>query len=79
MLDGEGPEIRGDALGDVIISIETAERQARRRRVALDSELRDLVVHGILHLVGMDHQRDHDAGNMHRMEDHLRWTLARLR
>jgi probable rRNA maturation factor len=79
MLEGEGTEFRGDALGDVIISIETAERQARRRRVALDSELRDLVVHGILHLVGMDHQRDHDAGNMHRMEDHLRWTLARLR
>ena len=73
-----GAEFRGDALGDVIISVDTAARQARERGVSLGAELRDLLIHGILHLLGMDHERDSDARHMRSLEDHLRWTLARL-
>jgi probable rRNA maturation factor len=45
----------GEALlGDVAISVETAQRQAARRRHSLDRELEILLVHGILHLLGWD-------------------------
>jgi probable rRNA maturation factor len=77
MLEGPGSEHRGDLLGDVVVSIETAERQARHRRVSLDRELRDLVIHGALHCVGMDHERADDRRRMRALEDHLRWELAR--
>jgi probable rRNA maturation factor len=50
----EGPEaIR--LLGDVVISVDTAERQARSRRRGLLEEVRFLLAHGILHLIGYDH------------------------
>jgi len=42
-------------LGDVVISLETALRQARSRRRALGAEVRFLLAHGLLHLVGYDH------------------------
>jgi len=42
-------------LGDVIISIDTAERQARGRRRPLVEEVRFLLAHGLLHLLGYDH------------------------
>ncbi len=77
-LEGEGAEFRGELLGDVVISLETADRQARERRVALDHELRDLLIHGVLHLFGMDHERPSDARAMRELEDHLRWTLDEL-
>ena len=77
MLEGEGVEFRGACLGDVVISIETAKRQAERRSVALDDELRDLLIHGVLHLVGMDHANSAQARNMRALEDHLRWELSR--
>jgi len=44
-----------DLLGDVVISVETARRQARERGGSLRSELALLLVHGILHLLGYDH------------------------
>ncbi len=78
LLDGPGAEFRGDTLGDVIISVDTAARQARERGVTLAAELRDLLIHGILHVLGMDHERDGDARRMRSLEDYLRWTLAAL-
>lgn len=42
-------------LGDVVISIDTAERQARSRKRGLLQEIRFLLAHGILHLIGYDH------------------------
>jgi len=47
----EGP----DLLGDVVISAETAARQARVRKADFRGELALLLVHGILHLIGYDH------------------------
>src|SRR6185503_8837664 len=45
-------------LGDVVLSIETARRQARSRRRPLLGELTMLLAHGLLHLLGYDHQTD---------------------
>ena len=44
-------------LGDVIISLEQARRQARERNKSLKSEMATLLTHGILHLLGYDHER----------------------
>ena len=50
--DGATP---GDWLGDVVISLETAQRQADSRRRPLLEEVRFLLAHGLLHLIGYDH------------------------
>jgi rRNA maturation RNase YbeY len=44
-------------LGDVIISVEQARRQARQRKKTLKSEMVMLLIHGVLHLLGYDHER----------------------
>jgi probable rRNA maturation factor len=49
-----GPQ-GGRLLGDVVLSIDTAERQARSRRRDLATEVRFLLAHGLLHLIGYDH------------------------
>lgn len=49
------PGSRGAVLGDVIISTDTAQRQAERIGHSLDEEIQRLLVHGILHLLGHDH------------------------
>jgi probable rRNA maturation factor len=63
----------GDAvlapLGDVIISLDTARRQATEYGLALSDELAHLLVHGILHLLGYDHERARDAKAMRARED----------
>lgn len=76
MLEGEGTAFSGDLLGDLVLSVDTAARQAEQRGVSLDSELRDLVIHGVLHLVGMDHGNERQARAMRELEGYLRWTLA---
>lgn len=60
--------------GDVIVSIDTAGRQARRFGHSLGTEVRILVLHGLLHLAGMDHTRD--DGAMQRRERQLRRQLG---
>jgi len=77
MLEGAGAEHRGAALGDVIISLDTAQRQADARGVSLDEEVQHLTIHGVLHLLGMDHEDPADAVGMRALEAHLRWELSR--
>jgi len=62
----EGPHVarRGALLGDVVISVDTAARQARRGRRSLDDECLRLLVHGVLHLVGHDHEAEEEARRM---------------
>lgn len=55
MREGELGELAGDVLGDVIVSIPTARRQAEERSVALIDEVTMLLAHGLLHLLGWDH------------------------
>ncbi len=64
----EGPE--GRHLGDVVISVPTARRQAGARARPLASELRCLILHGLLHCLGYDHERD--DGEMQQLESRLR-------
>jgi len=66
--EGVHLERRGALLGDVVIGIETAARQARARRRGLDDEIARLLVHGALHLVGYDHVRARDAQRMRAAE-----------
>jgi probable rRNA maturation factor len=59
----------GDYLGDIAISMARARAQARRYGHALEDEIRILMLHGVLHLRGMNHESD--SGEMARSE--LRW------
>jgi probable rRNA maturation factor len=64
----------GDAgLGDVVISVETARRNARRLGRTLLQELDVLALHGFLHVLGHDHESD--DGTMDRLERRLRQRL----
>ena len=56
MREGEEP-LHPELLGDVVISLDTAVRQAAARRVPLADEVRLLLAHGLLHLLGYDHER----------------------
>lgn len=60
MREGENGHLHPHLLGDVIISTETAEREARHGGVILQEEMALLLVHGILHLLGYDHEGDPD-------------------
>jgi len=68
LLEGAHADRRGALLGDVVIGIETAARQARARRRRLDDEVARLLVHGALHLVGYDHLRSAEARLMRAQE-----------
>jgi probable rRNA maturation factor len=57
-------------LGDIVIAAGVARRQARAAGHSLQAELRVLTLHGFLHLLGYDHERD--AGRMARLEARLR-------
>ena len=57
MQEGEGGGVQPDLLGDVVISAETAARDAGEAGTSFESELYFLLLHGILHLLGYDHER----------------------
>ena len=56
MREGEYGGINPDLLGDVVISLDTASMQAEERGETLEEELNFLLIHGILHLFGFDHE-----------------------
>src|SRR4029079_15454644 len=59
-------------LGDIVIATGTARRQARDAGHSYQVELRVLSLHGLLHLLGYDHENADDAGRMARVEARLR-------
>jgi len=65
---------RGGRLGDIAIAPETARRYARRNGRTLGNEIRVLMLHGVLHLMGYDHESDN--GHMNRVEQRLRRRLG---
>jgi probable rRNA maturation factor len=65
--------LESDYLGDMVISVETAARNATRYHLSLAQELKNLILHGVLHLLGYDHETD--RGEMRRLERALRRKL----
>ena len=66
-------------LGDVVIALPTAERQARAANRSLEEEIVTLLIHGVLHLCGYDHERNRaEAMRMQRKERQMRRRLGRI-
>jgi len=65
------PDVRGPDLGDLAISLDTARRRATRAGRSVGAEVDRYLVHGLLHLVGHDHQRPAEAREMARVESEL--------
>lgn len=63
-----------DNLGDIVISIEQAEKQAAENGLTLEGEIKQLILHGLLHLGGYDHETDN--GEMNDRELELREELG---
>ncbi len=75
-LGGSGPGTSPEEgllslLGDVVICPAVASRNAVAHEVSLDDEVALLVVHGLLHLLGMDHEKDAEAERMEALEQQL--------
>ena len=70
----EFDKLAGLNLGDILISIEQAARQAKEHGLSLENEVGQLILHGLLHLCGYDHETDH--GGMNRLELRLRKRLG---
>jgi probable rRNA maturation factor len=60
-------------LGEVVISVERAAAQARRNGLSFSNEVQQLILHGLLHLSGYDHESD--KGEMNQLELRLRKRL----
>jgi probable rRNA maturation factor len=69
------PHRAGKPLGDIVISVDQARRQAAHEKHSMATEVRYLLVHGVLHALGYDHERDH--GEMDKLELRVR-TAVRL-
>lgn len=67
-------KLEGFRLGDIVISVEQAARQAAENGFTLEEEIKQLILHGLLHLCGYDHETDH--GEMNRLELRLRRRLG---
>lgn len=76
LVEGEFADHRAGMLGDVVISIETASRQAAERHRSLEETVSRLMIHGILHLIGFDHEGDEEAKRMAAEERRL-WRAIR--
>ncbi|MBA7563668.1 Endoribonuclease YbeY [subsurface metagenome] len=68
----KSPEVESDKLlGDIIISVETAQRQSDSLNHSVEKELTVLLIHGLLHLTGYDHEKDKDCKIMREKESEI--------
>ena len=67
MQEGQFADITPGLLGDVVISCETAQQEADKANISLDERMSQLLIHGILHLMGFDHEASPSDARM--MED----------
>jgi probable rRNA maturation factor len=76
-MDESGADLGSPALlGDVVVAYETAARDAEAAGVTLADHLSHLIVHGVLHLAGHDHEDDAEAGVMEGLEREALGTLG---
>ena len=82
MREGIDGELNQEILGDVVISLTRVEQQAKTYGHSFDVEMSLLVAHGILHLLGYDHEQDNDTLVMQRKQteilDSLGYDLTEL-
>ena len=76
MQEGEFAGISPDLLGDVVISVDTAEREGGMAGIDVETRMVELLVHGVLHLMGYDHE--HDEDDARRMEEKSAAVLAAI-
>jgi len=72
--EAEEFETSNENLGDIIISLKEASKQAAENNMNLETEIKQLILHGVLHLCGYDHETD--AGEMNAKELKLRAKLG---
>jgi probable rRNA maturation factor len=77
MRDGPFADLHPLVLGDVVLSAETALRQARARRHSLTAELTRLLIHGTLHLLGYDHEVSPADARLMRAKERELWRLVK--
>jgi probable rRNA maturation factor len=83
MRDGKPPDAEGDpedlerVLGDVVISVDRAIVQARRYRKTPEREILKLVAHGVLHLLGHEHENTRERTRMRGLENRYLRTLSK--
>ncbi len=76
MREGPFAEIAPDLLGDVVISVETAHRQAKNAGLNMPDYFDQLLIHGILHLLGYNHEQD--KSEAHKMEQKAKELLKAI-
>ena len=69
-------EANPDLLGDIVISYQTAVRHSRRLEITIEKELRLLIVHAVLHLLGFDHKKKKERETMREKEKEVLSYLA---
>ncbi|GAB4495565.1 MAG: hypothetical protein Fur0016_27930 [Anaerolineales bacterium] len=74
--DENDPETGSRYLGDILISVETAARQAARAGHSVEAEVQLLTVHGILHLLGHDHTEEQEKARMWAAQAEILETLG---
>lgn len=78
LVEGERPAspIGDSDLGDIAIAYETCQQEAAERNIPVEQHILHLIVHGMLHLLGYDHQRDGDGDLMESLETAILYTLG---
>ena len=77
MQEGEFSQVSPFLLGDVVISVDTAEKEANLAGISFRQRLIELLIHGLLHLAGFDHEQDEAKARI--METKSRNLLERIR
>ena len=72
--EGGGPVTM--ILGDIVLARQTIEREAQEQDKSREDHLTHLIVHGFLHLLGYDHETDHEAKTMEELETRILSTLG---
>lgn len=75
MQEGDFSGINPQILGDVVISLDTALKEAEQAEMSMEERLNELLIHGILHLLGYDHEIKEDEDEMEEKSRELKEML----